>query len=224
MKVYIVPSNYNNQVKSMFAMLGHISVAQPKDADVFVFTGGADVHPSLYGENEFEGCHYHIERDIRERVLFNVAVNNDIPMIGICRGAQFLNVMSGGRLWHDVDNHGRNHEVVDLKTGVRYSDVVSTHHQMMIPGSTGEVLAYAKVANNKRRPGFQWSRANTPAADFLAKGADGQPDPTAMDIEAVWYEDTRCLCYQPHPEYNHIGATREYFIELMNRFITKEAA
>jgi len=222
-KVYTVPSNYNNQVKNMMSLLGHVNTNQPSDADLFLFTGGADVHPSLYGEKEFEGCNYDIQRDIRERVLFNIAVNNDIPMIGICRGGQFLNVMSGGKLWHDVDNHGRHHDVIDVKTNKHYQAIVSTHHQMMIPGPTGEVLAYAKVANRKRRPGYEWKRSNAPSVDFLAKGADGQPDPTAMDIEAVWYEDTRCLCYQPHPEYNP-GDTRTYFVELMNRFITKEAA
>lgn len=228
MRVYVIPSVASHfggrEIQNMFRLLGHTVLDQPKTAEVLVFTGGSDVHPSLYGEAEFPHCHYSIERDIRERTWFNLGRNNDLKMIGICRGAQFLNVMSGGRLWHDVDNHGRSHEIVDISSGKRYQNIISTHHQMMIPAPTGEVLATAKVANNKKRPGFEWNRGTIPNVSFMTKGADGQPDPTVMDIEAVWYEDTQCLCYQPHPEYGHTGATRDYFVELLNRFIIKKEA
>lgn len=227
LKVFVVPiavSQGENAVRNMFRLLGHIVTDQPKDADVLVFTGGADVHPSLYGEAEFPNCHYQIERDIRERTWFNLARNSGVKMVGICRGAQFLNVMSGGKLWHDVDNHTKAHEITDVSSGKRYGGIISTHHQMMIPGPTASILATAKVANNKRRPGYEWSRGTIPNVFFMQKGADGQPDPTVMDIEAVWYEDTQCLCYQPHPEWGHVGNTREYFVDLLNRFIIKHEA
>jgi hypothetical protein len=42
----------------------------------------------------------------------------------------------------------------------------------------------------------------------------------ADDTEVVFYEDTKCLCFQPHPEYGgDIGDTREYFFSLLNEYI-----
>ena len=71
--------------------------------DGFFFTGGYDVHPSLYGEEvrEFDGP-FQKYRDETEAKLFARAIKSEKPIIAICRGAQIVNALMGGTLIHDI--------------------------------------------------------------------------------------------------------------------------
>jgi putative glutamine amidotransferase len=72
--------------------------------DGFLFTGGHDVSPSVYGENKLPECGAVCdERDEMETLLFNAAVlERNKPAFGICRGIQFFNALLGGTLYHDL--------------------------------------------------------------------------------------------------------------------------
>ncbi|MCR4843033.1 MAG: gamma-glutamyl-gamma-aminobutyrate hydrolase family protein [Eubacterium sp.] len=71
--------------------------------DGLLFTGGHDVSPSLYGEEPLEGlvscC---ADRDEMEKIVLGIAVNRDVPVLGICRGIQFINAALGGTLYQDL--------------------------------------------------------------------------------------------------------------------------
>ena len=72
--------------------------------DGFVFSGGGDVSPELYGEERNELCdRVYRNRDDMEFALFNEAViARDKPALGICRGLQVINVALGGSLYQDL--------------------------------------------------------------------------------------------------------------------------
>ena len=71
--------------------------------DGFLFTGGQDVSPELYGENPRQACGEICEkRDAFEQRLFAQALEQDKPMLGICRGIQFFNACLGGTLYQDL--------------------------------------------------------------------------------------------------------------------------
>jgi gamma-glutamyl-gamma-aminobutyrate hydrolase PuuD len=70
--------------------------------------GGADINPSRYGE-ENRHSYYDSYKDEHEFELFNMALELEIPMLGICRGHQLMNVASGGTLWQDIRTE-RNEE------------------------------------------------------------------------------------------------------------------
>ena len=73
------------------------------DYDGFLFTGGHDVSPGLYGEEPAGGCVISSsERDEMEKFLFELVYEADKPMLGICRGIQFFNACMGGTLWQDL--------------------------------------------------------------------------------------------------------------------------
>ena len=71
--------------------------------DGFVFTGGHDVSPSLYGEEPLEGlCDSSLERDTMESAVLKRALDSGKPVLGICRGLQFINAYLGGSLYQDL--------------------------------------------------------------------------------------------------------------------------
>ena len=79
-------------------------IAQFADlCDGFLFTGGQDVAPQLYREALKPTCgELCPARDTLERELLNRALEQDKPILGICRGLQFLNVALGGTLYQDL--------------------------------------------------------------------------------------------------------------------------
>lgn len=168
----------------------------PDGADTIVFTGGADVSPHLYGEDNVASGPNR-RRDDACTYLFN---NYDVPRIGICRGAQFLNVMSGGKMWQDVDGHTRSHLVRDTRTLKEYF-CTSTHHQMMRPSSDAAIIGIAAT------PLSTYRLAATELERFRG-----------TDIEVLYYEHTKSLCFQPHPEYSGHPECTEYFAELVAEF------
>lgn len=165
------------------------------DADIVQFTGGADVSPELYGESNVRS-YCDAGRDNFEQKIFDQAYKLGKAMVGICRGGQFLNVMNGGKMWQHVNNHTTNHMVF---TSWSKGMCTSTHHQMMRPSSAGQVIGFAKKATT-----------------FLHDGKDVHKD---VDTEIVWYDISKCLCFQPHPEYHFGGYTEQLFFECLERYV-----
>ncbi len=80
--------------------------------DGLVLQGGADVAPESYGESpirpEWSGDR---ERDVYEIALIHACIAWKIPVLGICRGAQILNVALGGTLWQDIETQHPGHRI-----------------------------------------------------------------------------------------------------------------
>jgi len=189
----------------MFIGAGHKVTANPHELyDVCVYTGGEDVSPFLYGEKALPTTHTSIKRDCEEIKQYR-ADGSDFPKVGICRGAQFLNVMHGGSLWQHVDGHTQSHDIIDEQTSEKLL-VTSTHHQMMIPGDDCVVLAYGAQSTERRREGGVWKMKRDP-----------KEDTEWVDPEVIAYPQYNTLCFQPHPEYpGHSDCTAYFFATLMD--------
>ena len=77
-------------------------------AQGLVLAGGEDISPTLYGETERADVEYMSidpSRDALELALLRAALDADMPIFGICRGMQLLNVVMGGGLAHHVEGH-----------------------------------------------------------------------------------------------------------------------
>ncbi len=121
-----------------------------------VFTGGVNVSPKLYGEEP--GTHTdnpNVPRDQFESMLFDLFHEKKIPMLGLCRGAQLVNVKLGGKIKQHVhESHARlakNKDAmhkVDLKKDTRFATLFKTpaietnsaHHQAVDPKHLGKGL------------------------------------------------------------------------------------
>lgn len=70
--------------------------------DGLVLSGGTHVHPELYGQQPTVTARYDHRRDQTDQQLLTRAEQLNIPVLGICRGAQFINVFHGGSLCQNV--------------------------------------------------------------------------------------------------------------------------
>ena len=90
-------------------------------ADGIILTGGEDINPLEYNDTaNIKVCGtINFARDTLERRLFDFAFKNKLPLIGVCRGMQMMNVASGGSLYGDIPSeigttvvHRNNGEVM----------------------------------------------------------------------------------------------------------------
>lgn len=199
----------------LFYDLGCDGAKNLDDADVVLFTGGADVTPDLYNEPCMPKTNFDRLRDQKEQAIYEAAKTLEIPMVGICRGGQFLNVMNGGSMFQHVTGHampGTHLARIEIppyggrdKSIRRTINVTSTHHQMMRPTEEAIVLMTAQCSYER----------HTPGKTYIGKADDDHPD-----IEAVFYDETNCLCFQPHPEVARAPAELvDFFEECLDNFI-----
>lgn len=194
--VYIVGPD--NLIANMWRNEGHDIVSRQHQADIVQFIGGVDINPDLYGEIRLPTTIVNPACDLRDYGAWECLIPARQMAVGICRGGQFLNVQNNGFMWQHVSGHTDSHKITDL-TGLTQGKeitVTSTHHQMMIPDSSGEVLAYADNLARDHKSGIQ-------------REYDG------VDPEVIWYDKTRCLCFQPHPEFKK-GEHTKYFFDLIH--------
>lgn len=203
LKAYVVGGD--QLVINMFRNKGFTISAGEIGAHVVIFTGGADISPLLYGQKLHKTTRPNLTRDLHEITIFK-RLRPGILKVGICRGAQFLNVMCGGTLWQDVDSHtGQQHPVYNRMTGEIVPFVTSTHHQMMRPNYyKGYEFLVAQEARHKADDKFRWE------PERYQKGTDDWED-----VEGVYYRDDNAFCFQPHPEYSAGKATEKLFWECL---------
>jgi len=141
-------------------------VAQLALVDGLLFTGGADLSPLTYGEEPAQGLdEVFPDMDAHQLALAKAARKSGLPILGICRGMQVLNVAFGGTLHQDLDSlpqplqqhfqKGRRHVVshsVEVTDGTALRGLLdqgtlvtnSFHHQAvkdLAPGLRRSALA-----------------------------------------------------------------------------------
>lgn len=74
----------------------------PANVDGIIIGGGDDINPTHYGATGTAGAVYDERRDKLELEVINLALDTKLPILGICRGAQLINVACGGNLIEDL--------------------------------------------------------------------------------------------------------------------------
>ena len=184
-------TNYGRQV----SLAGGMPVLIPRDSnaevvsklDGIVLSGGADVDPAIHSPEEDPSLSkFEPGRDSHEFEILNKAIEKDVPVLGICRGIQVINVHAGGTLFQDIPDHANikkpyddRHHKVRFETGSILSDIY---------GSEIEVNSLHHQAINKIAEGIEvvgWSSGG---------------EATEEVIEAIEVDNSRILAVQWHPE------------------------
>ena len=182
----------------------------PEEADALVFMGGADISPSIYHQpvhNRTTGISPNRDRYEIAMALMSM----DKLKVGVCRGAQLLNCMSGGSLIQHVEGHasGRHDLKLISEGGLIMRSVPSTHHQMMLPSpdmASRKILAVAYDEKNDRDWISNINQKHVPDVmvkekmPFLNKYRSRDFNPFTQEAEIIYYNSTNSLCIQSHPE------------------------
>lgn len=178
---------------------------KPEEFILVLFTGGSDVDPSFYNDTSpLKMCCSDLVRDKFEKTVFRHALNNNIPMIGICRGFQFLNVMAGGRILHHINSHAGSLHLFNSPSLTIPITVNSFHHQMAIPPTDAHIIG--QTLN-------QLSKLYYGKHDQYEKWMD-------PEIEAAIFPNINACGVQYHPEW--MTATSEgalFFYKLADDLI-----
>ena len=112
------------------AIVTIIPVSDPEDMEVIlsavdglVVAGGRDINPARYGQEREEHTQEpHDALDASDLALLKTARAMQIPTLGICRGMQAMNVMSGGTLYQDIVGRCSDHKEVprDFVSKIHY--------------------------------------------------------------------------------------------------------
>lgn len=173
------------------------------NCDALVIWGGADISPSLYGETvapETGADEEPDRQDMDEARACLAAIELGIPLIGVCRGAQLLCALAGGKLVQHVSNHTISHNIITCDGEVMKTS--SLHHQMMWPWQTKHRL-------------LAWSEQKR--SNIYVFNAEHRTDSTSfVEPEVVYFPDIKGLAIQGHPEF--MASTCE-FVEYCNRLV-----
>lgn len=198
------------------------AVSRARHADAILIMGGDDVDPRWYGgtpDYPHEGTHWP-RADAGQMALVRLAVEENIPLLGICRGMQVINVAMGGTLVQDMnqpghrsatlmqDHHFARHGVdIDPSSHLATAlgeladlEVHSAHHQCVEQvGDDLEVVAHApdgviEAVEHRSAPviGVQWHPE------------DPEADHRALDALLTHLDETRAL--QATPRLAHSAA------------------
>ncbi len=132
--------------------VGFDPVGMLSGVDALILTGGGDVDPKFFNQTPHEKLgSVDFTRDVQELALFNLAIEIGMPVLGICRGVQLMNIAMGGDLHQDIpscvlgasDHSGRGMDMnvlshmVSIKGGSMLAEIFNStslmtnsfHHQ-----------------------------------------------------------------------------------------------
>ncbi len=87
------------------------AMAAAEGLDGLLITGGEDIEPSLYGQENTASAVPEIGIDMTDIYLYRAFISLNKPVLGICRGMQIINVAEGGDMVQDIPSAGRGFNV-----------------------------------------------------------------------------------------------------------------
>ena len=163
-------------------------------ADGIILTGGEDINPLEYNDTtNIKVCGpINFSRDTLERRLFDFAFKNKLPLVGVCRGMQMMNVASGGSLYGDIPS--------EIGTTVIHRNNGEVMHEIALscdnPAYTNLIFPLNKdtfLVNSWHHQGLKDIAKNI---KIIARSYDDLPEAAIMDLEIHPF----MIAVQFHPE------------------------
>lgn len=216
---------YRDAVSSWGAVIVPIVLVEPasesaarlQHIDGLLIPGGADIDPMLYGERP----HPRLEKvnrafDEFELTALMTAVERGIPVLGICRGHQLMNVSRGGTLWQDIPSQVASESDLRHRVRIDGSSVACSHLTHIEPETfAGEVLSsptvevnsYHHQAVKKLGDGLRISASST---DGIVEAIESTSGPLFVGVQ---FHPEKML-----PDRAEFGRIFETFVDAARRF------
>ncbi|MFB2705740.1 gamma-glutamyl-gamma-aminobutyrate hydrolase family protein [Marinobacter shengliensis] len=163
--------------------------------DGLVLSGGTHVHPNRYGQQPQVTARYDLKRDETDFRLLKQAEEIDIPVLGICRGAQFINVFHGGSLCQNV---------TPLRMKTR-------HRPLLLPLQTVQLVQDSRIGRLMHSTLIGANRIHSQAIKHLGQNLRVTALDNDLFVQAIENTGQQWLMgVQWHPEYllYHTGHRR----------------
>jgi len=180
--------------------------------DGFILTGGVDVHPTFYeGTEQYPNMPsiFQQNRDDFESKIYRHAKQLQLPVLGICRGQQLVNVLEGGRLIQDM---GETKNQVHRKLETDKKHAIEVDSSSLLYRISGVVSGEVNSAHHQC--------IDPSSLPFTLKAVAFSDDQT---IEAIEYSEPSkkgfMLCVQWHPERMENKETNPLSINIKKAFL-----
>ena len=183
-----------------------------KKVDGLVLQGGTDIAPANYGEHPINSEKWpgDIQRDRYELELLYLAMEMNLPVLGICRGAQLLNVYHGGTLFQDLSSQ--------INSPTSHRDSVSydlNMHEIMLLNPPFNTTMKQAVVNSIHHQGIK----------VLAPDLEGFAFSKEDGLTEAFYskKNSRVLGVQWHPEFQNEAGLSDLDRLIMRLFLGASA-
>ncbi len=190
---YILYSRYLNSLKrhEIVMLLPNQSDEVLSMCDAFIITGGDDVNPKLYNEENTSSNGVNDIIDELDYMIIDHAYKNNKKILGICRGIQVINIYFGGTLVQHVDNH---------------MNILHTIYKMM-ETNIYDIGSFAVVNSFHHQKIGEVGKGLNPT--YLS-GDDV--------VEIIEHENRKIIAVQYHPEINFDCNSKKLFDIIFNDF------
>lgn len=140
-RIYLPLPRFHRYAEALRALGAEACFEGLEACDGLLLPGGGDIDPARYGQKNLGSRDIDPERDALEFAALTTALRLGLPVLGICRGCQLINVALGGTLHQDIPDHSGLGEGVDRLHPSRTVDpmlidlygeefiINSSHHQ-----------------------------------------------------------------------------------------------
>ena len=192
---YEIANNYNYDLQILTGVQTNEDTSRDiiKSVDGVIFAGGADFDPGLYGSDAYDLIEeYSTAQDRSDLNLLGLAIAENKPILGICRGMQLINIYYGGSLYEDLPSQ------FGISISHREGSDGFTYHRVNFNESS---RLYHKLGGENSR------EVNSMHHEGIRALANGLlPTATSDDglVEAIEnpYYNSYMMGVQWHPEYS----------------------
>ena len=150
--------------------------------DGLLLPGGGDITPAFFGEHNTGSRHIDTELDLLQLQALDYAIRQSMPVLGICKGMQIINVAFGGTIIQDLPTAHLH----------RYPGKDQYHTTELLPGSClANLLGNTAIVNSAHHQGIGRLGNSLTAIQWC---------PTDSCVEAIVHETLPILGLQWHPE------------------------